>query len=137
MWQTVIVCVANRINWKACFFGTMVAAIIIGITAAAKAADLNAAKNNYVDLCARCHGPDGLGNGPEGETLSTRPRNFRDCALMDKDSDDFVFNEIKGGSASVGRSNDMPAWGEGLDDADIRNLLAYVRAFCHPTGASK
>ena len=41
-----------------------------------------------------------------------------------------MFDEIKGGSASIGRSNDMPSWGEALTDDEIRNLLAYVRHFC-------
>jgi len=94
------------------------------------AADLAAAKEMFSDTCARCHGPNGFGDGPDGMTLSTHPRNFHDCALMAKDSDDKVFQEIKGGSASIGRSNDMPSWGEALSDDDIRNLIAYVRQFC-------
>jgi len=111
---------------------TLVAgAIAIGATAATvRAVDLNAAKQMFGELCARCHGPQGFGDGPDGATLSTKPRNFHDCVIMAKDADDKVFKEIKGGSASIGRSNDMPSWGEALEDNDVRNLVAYVRTFC-------
>lgn len=84
----------------------------------------------FHDTCARCHGPQGFGDGPDGQTLVTKPRNFHDCEIMAKDSNEFVFNEIKGGSASVGRSNDMPSWGEALTDDEVRSLIAYVRHFC-------
>jgi mono/diheme cytochrome c family protein len=88
------------------------------------------AEQMFEDTCARCHGPQGFGDGSDGTTLATHPRNFHDCNLMAKDSDDKVFEEIKGGSVSIGRSNDMPAWGAALTDDEIRGLLAYVRNFC-------
>ena len=84
----------------------------------------------YQDTCSRCHGAQGYGDGPDGATLAAHPRNFHDCDIMARDSDEKVFEEIKGGSASIGRSNDMPSWGEALTDDEIRNLLAYVRKFC-------
>lgn len=88
------------------------------------------AEEMFQDTCARCHGPKGYGDGPDGTTLSTHPRNFHDCDIMAKDSDEKVFEEIKGGSASIGRSNDMPSWGEALTDDQIHSLLTFVRAFC-------
>jgi len=88
------------------------------------------ASENFSELCARCHGSKGLGDGPDGATLSTKPRNFNDCEVMAKDDDDFVFREIKGGSRAVGRSGDMPSWGESLEDDQVRALTALVRAFC-------
>lgn len=87
-------------------------------------------KEIFSDTCARCHGPDGFGDGPDGQTLSTHPRNFHDCQIMAKDSDDKVFDEIKGGSSSIGRSNDMPSWGEALSDDEIHSMVTYVRHFC-------
>ena len=96
----------------------------------ARAQDLDAAKQMFGELCARCHGPDGHGDGPDGAALATKPRNFHDCALMAKEADETMFNEIKGGSGSIGRSNDMPAWGESLSDEEIRNLVLFLRTFC-------
>lgn len=116
---------------------TITAAILIayaGVPARAQDGagkpDLAGAKQQFGELCARCHGPEGLGNGPDGATLATKPRNFHDCALMAQDSDEQMFREIKGGSGAIGRSNDMPSWGQALDDDQIRSLIAYVRSFC-------
>ena len=119
-------------RWTIRLLSTIMAgAIVVGPTAApARAVDLGAAKQQFGELCARCHGLQGFGDGPDGTTLSTKPRNFHDCAIMAKDADDKVFREIKAGSASIGRSNDMPSWGEALDDNEVRNLVTYVRSFC-------
>lgn len=108
--------------------GTILMALLSSQTRAQDA--VPPAKEMFSELCARCHGPQGYGDGPDGATLSTKPRNFHDCTLMGKDPDDLVFREIKGGSAAIGRSNDMPSWGAALEDGEIRNLLAYVRSFC-------
>jgi mono/diheme cytochrome c family protein len=94
------------------------------------AAETITTEQMYQDTCSRCHGAQGYGDGTDGTTLATHPRNFHDCDIMAKDADDKVFEEIKGGSASIGRSNDMPSWGEALSDDEIHNLLAYVRKFC-------
>ncbi len=122
----------KHMRWAIRLFSAIVAGTItIGPTATpVGAADLNAAKQEFGELCARCHGPQGHGDGPDGATLATKPRDFHDCGLMAKDADAMVIREIKGGSAAIGRSNDMPSWGEAFDDNQIQDLLAYVRAFC-------
>ncbi|HUY26300.1 MAG TPA: cytochrome c [Candidatus Binataceae bacterium] len=94
------------------------------------AADLAAAKQNYDTFCVKCHGPNGKGNGPASATLSTRPRDFTDCARMTKESDDKLFNVIKNGGAANGLSADMQAWDTGFEDSEIKDLVAYVRTFC-------
>jgi mono/diheme cytochrome c family protein len=81
-------------------------------------------------FCARCHGEAGKGDGPDGATLATKPQNFTDCAPMGKLTDDVIFNAIKGGGSSVGLPADMPAWGEGLNDDQIKALVQYLRSFC-------
>ncbi len=119
-------------RWPSRLLTTIVAATIAMAPSATPvlAADLNAAKQQFGELCARCHGSQGYGDGPDGATLATKPRNFHDCGLMAKDSDVLVTREMKGGSAAIGRSNDMPSWGEAFDDNQIQDLLAYVREFC-------
>jgi mono/diheme cytochrome c family protein len=81
--------------------------------------------------CARCHGEEGKGDGPDGATLSVKPRDFADCAAMSKLSDDVIFRAIKDGGAAAGISSEMPAWAEGLSEPDIKALVTYVRSFCH------
>jgi cytochrome c553 len=85
---------------------------------------------DYKIFCARCHGDGGHGDGPDGSTLSTKPQDFTDCAAMGKLTDDVIFNAIKGGGSSVGMPADMPSWGEGLNDDQIKALVQYVRSFC-------
>ncbi len=106
------------------------AAVLLYASRPLLAADMKFAQENFKDLCSKCHGPNGFGDGPSGATLNPKPRNFHDCALMAKDSDAFILREIKGGSASVGRSSGMPAWGEALEDDQIKSFIAYVRNFC-------
>lgn len=88
------------------------------------------AASDYKELCVKCHGPNGKGNGPEAKTLNPKPADYTDCKKMAADSNETLFKIIKGGSQSVGRSNQMPAWAEALSDQEIRDLVAYVRSFC-------
>ena len=84
----------------------------------------------YKIYCARCHGDTGHGDGADAATFKTHPRDFTDCAAMGKISDDTMFKAIKDGGAAVGVSEDMPAWGAGLSDEDIRAVMKYIRQFC-------
>jgi mono/diheme cytochrome c family protein len=98
-------------------------------------ADLDAAHDNFVAQCAKCHGESGRGDGPAGASLPIKPRNFTDCSRMAHESDGRLFNTIKAGGASVGLSKDMPPWGEAFEDNEIKGLVAYVRQFCNPQRA--
>jgi mono/diheme cytochrome c family protein len=104
------------------------AGLMFSAAGRAQAAD---AALDYKIYCARCHGEDGHGDGPDGATLSTKPQDFADCAAMNKLTDEVIFNAIKGGGSSVGMPADMPAWGEGLNDDQIKGLVQYIRShFC-------
>ncbi len=106
------------------------AVLMIGVNALCAGSDLAAAKQNYQMFCAKCHGPNGQGDGPAAATLHTKPRNYTDCQKMATIPDDTLFKAIKNGGASVGLSPDMPTWAQGFDDDDIHSLVAYVRSFC-------
>ena len=84
----------------------------------------------YKIYCARCHGDTGHGDGADAATFKTHPRDFTDCAAMAKISDDTMFKAIKDGGAAVGVSGDMPAWGAGLSDDDIRSVMKFLKHFC-------
>ncbi|MHB8381749.1 MAG: c-type cytochrome [Candidatus Binataceae bacterium] len=117
----------NRLKALAAVAG-MGAILMTAIPACA--ADMAAAKQNYDTFCVKCHGPGGKGNGPAAATLSTRPRDFTDCARMAKESDDKLFNVIKNGGGANGLSPDMQAWSTGFEDSEIKDLVVYVRTFC-------
>jgi cytochrome c oxidase cbb3-type subunit 3 len=94
------------------------------------AADLAAAKKDFVRFCAKCHGTDGKGDGPQADALTTKPRDFTDCARMKAISDDTLFTAIKEGGEAAHLSKDMPPWKDGMDDDEIHGLVAYVRSLC-------
>ncbi len=105
-------------------------AIVACAFAPVRAADMAAAKQNYDTFCAKCHGATGKGDGAGAATLATKPRDFADCAVMSKISDDTMFNVIKNGGAAAGLSKDMQAWSSGFEDGEMHDLVAYIRTFC-------
>jgi mono/diheme cytochrome c family protein len=102
--------------------------VALALAGSARAGDLAAAKQNYDSSCVLCHGAGGRGDGSAG--AATKPSDFTDCAAMSKISDDTMFNVIKNGGAAAGLSNAMQAWGSGFSDAEIHDLVSYVRTFC-------
>jgi mono/diheme cytochrome c family protein len=105
--------------------------LLVALTAApVVAADLGATKKEFVRFCSKCHGTGGKGDGPQADALSTKPRDFTDCARMKGISDDVAFTAIKEGGEAAHLSKDMPAWKDGMDDGEIHDLIAYIRTFC-------
>ena len=80
----------------------------------------------YARFCATCHGRSGSGSWRSTLVLM-RPGNLADRARMRDLSDQYLFDLIKNGGAPIGKPG-MPGFGFHLTDADIRELLAYVRA---------
>ena len=116
--------------WAAPAIPAVAALVLISTAARAGDADLKAAAANYSDSCVDCHGQSGKGDGPKAAGLKTKPANYTDCAAMAKFTDDYLFNVIKNGGKSVGKSKDMADFGMAYDDNEIRGLVAYVRTFC-------
>jgi mono/diheme cytochrome c family protein len=81
----------------------------------------------YVSFCASCHGLDGRGSWRAALFL-IRPGDLTSGATP---SEQYVFDIIKHGGASIGRPG-MPAFGAQLSDADIRALVAYLATLRRP-----
>jgi cytochrome c oxidase cbb3-type subunit 3 len=96
----------------------------------AAAADLAATRKEFVKFCSKCHGTEGKGDGPQADALTTKPRDFTDCAHMKAMTDETIFTAIKEGGEAVHLSKDMPAWKDGMEDDEIRDLIVYVRSLC-------
>jgi len=114
-----------------------VVALVISVLLVASGPNLSRAQEStrtkliYMTLCASCHGLTGKGDGAEIATLNSRPRSFEDCAAMHKASDEILFRTIKYCGAAVAISDAMPGYAAGITDRDMRELIQYIRGFCH------
>jgi len=111
---------------KAAAVGMVLLGLAPGVLPAGDAAG---GKELYTALCTRCHGERGRGDGPDGATLATKPRDFTDRARMQALSDQELTTVIKEGGPARHLSKDMPPWGTALQDQQIADLVAYVRSF--------
>jgi mono/diheme cytochrome c family protein len=115
----------------------LAAFLAVGLAAAAHAAgDAAKGKVIFTTNCASCHGDSGKGDGPVGAALNPHPRDFTkgefkfDAAKDGKPgSDAALTNVIKNGAGVYGGSPLMAPWGGTLSDADIQNVIAYIRTF--------
>jgi len=119
--------------WTASAIPAVAALALISTTV--RAADMAAAAASYKDTCAKCHGPAGKGDGPKAAELKDNGKlvscgDLTDCAKMSKISDDDMFKELKDGGAAVGKSKFMIAYGDAMEDDEIKALVAYVRTLC-------
>jgi mono/diheme cytochrome c family protein len=80
----------------------------------------------YYALCASCHGAGGRGSWRAALFL-VRPGDLSDPARQRASSDQYLFDIIKNGGASIGRPG-MPAFGAVLADAEIDQVVRYVRS---------
>ncbi len=89
-----------------------------------------AAAQRYDTYCVQCHGIDRNGRGLNSRDMSVQPRDHTDAKGMGGLPDEEMFNAIKKGGLAVNKSVLMPAWGSVMDDAEINELVAYLRHLC-------
>lgn len=104
-------------NWSPTFGATLV-----------PGANPTQGKNYYYSYCIACHGWLLHGDGPSASELNPRPRTLTNEAYMQKKSNLELFTVIKGGGEAVSLSSSMPNWGNVLQDQDIWNIIAFIRA---------
>jgi len=81
----------------------------------------------FEHYCAVCHGTAGEGDGFNAFNLNPKPRNLADRESMRRFSDHQLFAAISQGGLERGKSNLMPAWGNTLNERQVRYLVAYLR----------
>ncbi len=88
---------------------------LLSALAAAEAADMKAGRAKVEEICASCHGADGLSKIPEAPSLAGQNENYMVLQL--------------GLFKSGARSNDMMSGiAKDLSDSDIANVAAYYAA---------
>ena len=92
--------------------------------------DPSRGQSTYKELCAKCHGATGKGDGKEAATLKTKPKDLTDCARMAKFSEEQLFRIAKQGGEAEGLSDDMPAYADSLGDDEIRDVVTFIRTLC-------
>lgn len=105
----------------------------LALAGAAQAGDAAAGKTAYDTNCSSCHGVSGKGDGPVGSALQPPPRDFTSGTFnLDTDKDGKTGTDadlaavIKQGAMAFGGSPMMAPWPT-LSDADVQNLIAYIR----------
>lgn len=91
-------------------------------------ADPNEGKQWYYVYCTGCHGWLLNGDGPNAVELDPKPRILTVGSYMNHKSNLQLFSVIKGGGEAENLSGVMPAWGNYLQDQDIWNVVAWIRA---------
>jgi mono/diheme cytochrome c family protein len=97
-------------------------AAVLGFAAAlsAKAAD---AKENYDNLCAKCHGAEGKGDTKMGTKLGCK--DFTDAKVQADIKDDAATKAIKEGLKSDDGKTQMKPF-DTLTDDEVKALVVYV-----------
>jgi cbb3-type cytochrome c oxidase subunit III len=106
---------------RACIVALAGAFVLFGASGAI-AQDAAKGKEVFTANCASCHGPEGKGDGPAGAALNPKPADFSKSA-SDQAT---ILKTITEGGAAVGKSPLMVAWKGTLNDAQIKDVTAFV-----------
>jgi mono/diheme cytochrome c family protein len=98
-------------------------ALLVAGAVSVRAAD---AKENWEKQCAKCHGPDGKGKTKMGEKLEVK--DYTDAKVQEEMKDEKMVKAIKDG-VKDGEKNKMKAFGETLNDEEIKALVKFIRDF--------
>jgi mono/diheme cytochrome c family protein len=104
---------------------TMAALCVFSVQA--HAADVDAGKAKFQQLCAVCHGPAGAGDGAAAPGLNPKPRKLGDPEWQAKVDDAHLRKVIVEGGPAVGLSPMMTAQ-RGMSEDDLANVIAYIRS---------
>jgi mono/diheme cytochrome c family protein len=85
---------------------------------------LNTGKAVYKKNCTRCHGPAGLGDGPDADPDARDKMDLTNPKGADRNSDGVVFHKVWNGR----RRPKMPSFkDEGLTEQQVWSVVAYVQ----------
>lgn len=85
---------------------------------------LAAGKTLFKDKCQRCHGPAGLGDGPDADPDAQEDMDLTNPKRAERNPDGVVFYKIMNGR----RRPKMPAFKEELTKDQVWTLVAYAQS---------
>lgn len=86
-------------------------------------------QQKYEQFCSACHDVNGTASSPGALAMNPKPRNLTDAKWQGSVDDARITKVIKEGGASVGLSATMAPWGAALSDAEIAEVVKWVRQF--------
>jgi len=98
-------------------------ALLVAGAVSVRAADV---KENWEKNCAKCHGPDGKGKTKMGEKLEVK--DYTNAKVQEDMKDEKMIKAIKDG-VKDGEKTKMKAYGETLNDDEIKALVKFIRDF--------
>lgn len=101
--------------------------MIISLLSFAFAADAAAGQSVYAANCTSCHGAKGDGKGPAAVALRPKPTDFTTVAYWAGKKDEDLAGSIRSGKPGTS----MTGFAQ-LTDADVQNLVSYLRTFAPP-----
>lgn len=104
----------KRMNIQFFLLATVLAVVLI----APSAVRAQSAAATFKARCAGCHGADGKGSTAPGKALGAHDFGSDEVTKM---SDTDLITIVTAGK------NKMPAYGKSLKDAEIKDLVTYVR----------
>lgn len=84
---------------------------------------LSTGKKIFSDKCQKCHGPKGLGDGPDADPEHAEDMNLTNPKRADRNPDGIVFYKVLNGRTRP----KMPAFKEELSREQIWAIVAYVQ----------
>lgn len=78
----------------------------------------------FKDKCARCHGPGGLGDGPDADPDAVPDMDLTNPKRVDRNPDGIVYYKVWNGR----RRPKMPAFSEELNEQQVWSVVAYVQS---------
>jgi mono/diheme cytochrome c family protein len=87
-------------------------------------------QTDYKNLCLKCHGAEGKGDGPVTKMVKNQSMgDLSDKEAMSPYSDEDLYKLIAEGGEALGKAKLMPAHKEKLGEAEIQAIITYITTF--------
>jgi len=85
---------------------------------------------DYKNLCLKCHGAEGKGDGPVTKMVKNQSMgDLSSKEAMIPYSEEDLYKLIAEGGEAVGKAKLMPAHKEKLGESEIQAIITYIKTF--------